>query len=330
MMSKVGIDVSHHNGKLNWESLKPQIDFVIIRCGYGGDYQVQDDKYWKYNVSECERLAIPYGVYLYSYANSGSKIQSEIKHVERLLKDCKQIPELGLWIDVEENGNEHFFEQAVEDFYNHFSANYKHVGVYASKYDMSTYVKNVPNGCMRWLAHWGVSECGYDKEFDIWQYTSDGHLYGADGRFDMNKVDFAWWEESEQFTFYPVPSIETNSIVDALKNIGVDSSYDNRKEIAITNAILNYKGTASQNTFMLNLLYEGNLIKSGKSESIFYPVPETYTVSIVDALKSISVDSSMSNRKKIANVNGIEDYTGTGAQNKQMRELLYAGKLKRS
>jgi hypothetical protein len=52
--------------------------------------------------------------------------------------------------------------------------------------------------------------------------------------------------------------------------------------------------------------------------------------SIVDALKKIGVSSSMENRKKIAALNGIKDYTGTGAQNKKMLDLLKKGKLIKS
>lgn len=51
------------------------------------------------------------------------------------------------------------------------------------------------------------------------------------------------------------------SIVDALKEINIDSSYNNRKNLANKNNITNYKGTATQNTKLLNLLKQGKLIK---------------------------------------------------------------------
>ncbi len=56
-------------------------------------------------------------------------------------------------------------------------------------------------------------------------------------------------------------SYKGNSIVDALKQIGVDSSFSNRKKIASRNNISNYTGTATQNTKLLNLLKKGKLIK---------------------------------------------------------------------
>lgn len=51
------------------------------------------------------------------------------------------------------------------------------------------------------------------------------------------------------------------SIVDALNEIGIDSSYNYRSNLARINNITNYNGTAEQNTRMLELLRKGNLIK---------------------------------------------------------------------
>ena len=49
------------------------------------------------------------------------------------------------------------------------------------------------------------------------------------------------------------------SIVDALNQIKVNSSYNYRSKLAKINSISNYKGTAEQNTKMLNLLKQGKL-----------------------------------------------------------------------
>ena len=61
-------------------------------------------------------------------------------------------------------------------------------------------------------------------------------------------------------SYYPACR-NTNSLVDALNSIGVNSSYSNRKSIAIKNGIAGYRGTATQNTKLLSLLKEGRLIK---------------------------------------------------------------------
>ncbi len=68
-------------------------------------------------------------------------------------------------------------------------------------------------------------------------------------------------EPAESAAYYPQYIGNTNSIVDALKAVKVDSSYAHRKEIAGANGIAGYRGTAEQNTEMLNLLKAGKLIK---------------------------------------------------------------------
>ena len=85
-----GIDVSEHNGVIDWEQVKnSDVKFVIIRCGYGQDYTSQDDLYWERNVKECVRLGIPFGVYLYSYAMTPAAAKSEAERVLRLISGYK-------------------------------------------------------------------------------------------------------------------------------------------------------------------------------------------------------------------------------------------------
>lgn len=68
-------------------------------------------------------------------------------------------------------------------------------------------------------------------------------------------------EEKPVTQYYPKYSGKTNSIVDALKSLKIDSSFKNRKKIAAANNIKLYIGTGSQNTKMLNLLKQGKLVK---------------------------------------------------------------------
>lgn len=127
----------------------------------------------------------------------------------------------------------------------------------------------------------------------------------------------------------------STSIVDGLKSIGVDSSMANRKKIAAANGISNYSGTASQNTKLLDLAKQGKLKKAGSSSSSSSSSSVSYykkfsSTSIVDGLKSIGVDSSFSNRAKIAKANGISNYEGTASQNSKLCELAKNGKLKKA
>ena len=56
-------------------------------------------------------------------------------------------------------------------------------------------------------------------------------------------------------------SYKGHSIVEALNQINVDSSYTYRKKLAKANGIDNYTGTTTQNIRLLNLLKNGKLIK---------------------------------------------------------------------
>ena len=62
-MSIRGVDISDNNGTLNWDIIKEQIDFAIVRVGYGSNYESQDDKQAVRNMQELERIGKPYAVY---------------------------------------------------------------------------------------------------------------------------------------------------------------------------------------------------------------------------------------------------------------------------
>ena len=61
MSVKRGIDISAHNGDINLAALKSQIDFVIIRVGFGTSGTI--DKKFKRNADLCKTLGIPFGFY---------------------------------------------------------------------------------------------------------------------------------------------------------------------------------------------------------------------------------------------------------------------------
>ena len=65
----------------------------------------------------------------------------------------------------------------------------------------------------------------------------------------------------ETAKYYPPYLGKSSSIVDALASLGVNASKDNRRKIAAANGIPSYSGTAQENTYLLNLLTHGKLIK---------------------------------------------------------------------
>lgn len=187
-MAQFLIDVSEHQGVINWTKLKAHIDGAIIRCGYGDDIKSQDDKQWRRNVEECERLGIPYGVYLYSYADSYAHILSEIAHVKRLLKGCK--PSYPVYIDLEESACGSYAVKAANDF----CAAIEKAGYFAGVYTFESYYCRFMRGYNRytlWIAKFGVNDGkphekpAIGEKVDMWQYSSTGKLPGI----DSNSVD---------------------------------------------------------------------------------------------------------------------------------------------
>ena len=98
-------------------------------------------------------------------------------------------------------------------------------------------------------------------------------------------------------TYYPACSSSFSSIVDALNSIGVDSSFSNRKSIAIINGITDYSGQAEQNIKLLGLLKQGKLIKSKDGGD---PTPQptpTPTPSSNEMIRKLEASSSYSSKK---------------------------------
>ena len=189
-MSKKGIDVSEFQGKIDWEKVKNDgIEFAILRCGYGMDFSNQDDVEYERNANECERLGIPYGVYLMSYANTVEKARSEAKHVLRLIEGRKI--SLGVWYDIEDNGtsgaiNKETLTNIINTFCNTIKNAGHRVGVYANLNWLENKIERIiRDNYDIWVAQY-YSKCEYEGKYIMWQHTSSGKVNGISTNVDMN------------------------------------------------------------------------------------------------------------------------------------------------
>lgn len=186
-----GLDVSHHQGKIDWEKVsKSDVDFVIIRCGYGNNLTSQDDKYFAQNVAGCEKYNIPYGIYIYSYALSKSDAKSEANHVLRLIKSTGAKPTYPIYIDYEDSSQNGLTPKQLGNFATAFfnktiAAGYK-AGVYANlNWWTNKLTDSRFNQWTKWVAQYN-SACSYTKPYQIWQSTSTGKVPGVNGNADLN------------------------------------------------------------------------------------------------------------------------------------------------
>ena len=178
------IDVSEHQGLIDWEKVKPQIDGAILRCGYGGDYEDQDDEQFRRNADECTRLGIPFGVYLYSYAKSIQAAQFEADHVLRLVKDYKL--SYPVYLDLEQPGTEWGAAERANVFGDIIEAAGYWCGIYANLNWWEKHLQGLER-FTKWVAQY-YRECEYTGSFmDVWQYTDAGIVDGICGNVDMNE-----------------------------------------------------------------------------------------------------------------------------------------------
>lgn len=185
-----GIDVSYHNGTIDWKRVKQsEVEYAIIRCGYGTNDKNQDDKKWEENVEGCIDNNIPYGVYLYSYADTVEKASSEADHAIRLLQGKKL--KYPVYYDLEEDKlRDKISKQTIADiaqtFCDKLSAKGYTVGIYANKDWFTNYLTDSRfNNWTKWVAQYNTV-CNYKGKYDMWQCSSTGRVPGISGNVDLN------------------------------------------------------------------------------------------------------------------------------------------------
>ena len=190
-----GIDVSSHQGNIDWGVVKSQIDFAIIRLGYGDNVERQDDSYFIKNVNGCINNNIPFGVYIYSYAlnlGGSESIQSEVDHTKKMLSKISKKP-FCVYIDMEDDSTIKLGKTMLTNFALEFckqitQAGYK-AGVYANENWFRNYlqVSTIASfGYSIWCAKYSANKPNITSNYDIWQYSSTGRINGINGNVDMN------------------------------------------------------------------------------------------------------------------------------------------------
>ena len=203
-----GIDVSEHQGRIDWDAVKASgIDFAILRVGFGApSFGGRVDYQFNRNISECERLGIPYGVYVYSYAFDNQQAADEASMVIDCLSGHN--PRLPVYYDLEDktiiaDGRQSGIASRAQTFCNKISsAGYK-PGIYANLNWFNNILTDpvFKSGSWdHWIAQYN-SQCHYTGSYSFWQYTSRGKVSGISGNVDMNyayvDVSLYYWQLKE-------------------------------------------------------------------------------------------------------------------------------------
>lgn len=194
---KAIIDISHHQGNVDFAKLKSAVSLVIARAACGSDPDSRFDSY----AADMNAQDIPFGVYCYSYAGSKEKAIDEAQKMVQYAKDHN--PRFYV-LDAEE-------AKITKEYIAAFAEECRRLGVerlgcYVAHHRYTQYefdsIKHLFD--FVWIPRYGkndgtiegATKPGYPC--DLWQYTSTGRIAGISGNVDMNTItgtskNLAWF-----------------------------------------------------------------------------------------------------------------------------------------
>lgn len=188
MKTKFGIDVSKWQGNIDWKKASKQIDFAMIRAGYGSVLSQKDTKF-ESNYNGCKANNVPVGAYWYNYAKTVDAAKQEAKVCIQVLKNHDL--DYPVFYDVEEQSvlalGRTKVSAITKAFLNELEAAGYRVGIYSMLSALNNYFSDdLLNTYDVWLAHVNVKKTSYKKPYAIWQYSWVGKIDGISGDVDCN------------------------------------------------------------------------------------------------------------------------------------------------
>lgn len=197
LVSYTGIDVSKHNGTIDWTKVKNAgIDFAILRAGnrgYGSEGKLLTDNTFDANAKGATENGIAIGAYIFSEAITVEEAIEEANLVLSMIEPYEiTYPVI---IDIEEiandtGRNESLTPAQLTDIVLAFCDHIKKAGhtpmIYAN---LKGFVGMLEferlEGIEKWYAYYG-NELYFPYEVSMWQYTSSGVVDGVNGKVDLN------------------------------------------------------------------------------------------------------------------------------------------------
>ncbi len=186
-----GIDVSKHNGKINWERVAadPKIQFVYIKATEGASFV---DNTYRRNIDEARKHGLKVGSY--HFFTSYKTPEEQYRNFKRQVKKGEQ--DLIPMVDVEEAGNKRarreLLQQRLWDFMELVKADY---GCYPVLYSQYKFYNDLLapdfNKCIIFIARYGKAAPALrgGGAYNIWQYTERGRVDGIKGYVDLDRFE---------------------------------------------------------------------------------------------------------------------------------------------
>lgn len=187
-MSKI-VDVSHHQGIIDFKKLKNDAALVIIRVQYG---TTTIDKKKDYNIAQCKNYGIPFGLYAYGLFTDVEDAKVEAKNfLKRGDNESK------FWVlDTEDDtisacGTKNV-AAASQAFIDVLKDAGKKTGFYVANHRVGSYGLSNVKADFRWIPRYsGTSQAGLKPVYscDLWQYTDKGKVDGVTGNVDLSVLN---------------------------------------------------------------------------------------------------------------------------------------------
>lgn len=189
-MSYKGIDVSQHNGSIDWSKVAKEVDFAIIRIGWIGNKNNHTvDTKWETNYKNAKAAGVKVGAYVYNYCNSESTAKAGAEWALKQL-DGKSL-DLPVYIDMEDSSISSLGKSKLTAIVKAFNGVIEGAGLWAGVYANKNWYDNyledgIEDRYTSWIAHYTSGTDKYNGEFDMWQNSSTGKINGISGNVDTN------------------------------------------------------------------------------------------------------------------------------------------------
>lgn len=178
-----GVDISNpgQHRNVNWNILKTEADFAIIRLGFrylSSPYTIETDESFEFNYGEAQRVGMPVGIYFYSNAATVDEAIEEANHCLAVLKNRKI--DFPVYFDLETARSKSAGAAQVSAMIDAFCGTITNGGYTAGFYvNLDTYRNYVDSNLVKKYALWMAQ---YNETFDfsgpagMWQKTDKGTL----------------------------------------------------------------------------------------------------------------------------------------------------------
>ncbi len=178
-----GIDVSKHNGAVNWSQVAASgINFTFIKAGSTNSGM---DPQFAANITGAAAAGLKTGVYLYSYATTPEQAANEANLVLQWI--APYTVNYPVVFDIEDKCHKSLSNQQLIDIINAFCTVIDAAGYYPMVYSgRNMFADKLSTvGWDKWVAQYN-DNLEYNNNVCFWQYSSHGAVNGVGGRVDVN------------------------------------------------------------------------------------------------------------------------------------------------